>query len=234
MMRFLWRSLTFSGALCSCSCGDGAHAVLDAKDADAAPDTDTDSDTDSNSDADGCVNTDTATDAGALCWIDEATGLEWQVYPPCADDGDDQFPWGDAVARCEGSELCGSTDWAMPNIGELRSLIRGCPETETGGACPIADGYTGIYGAECHGCAEHEGPSEEGLYWPSSFKGHPVLWSSSFRAEDRVYVCDFERARLYVEDPVGDVEHWPDAHSVRCVRHPDAIDAGLEVDALEQ
>ena len=56
-------------------------------------------------------------------WVDPATGYEWQVNPgsPCT--------WQDAVDYCQSL----GNGWRMPTIGELRTLVRGCPDMEPGG-----------------------------------------------------------------------------------------------------
>jgi hypothetical protein len=69
----------------------------------------------------------------------------------------------------------------MPTIGELRSLIRGCPETETGGSCPIADDClpASCQSDSCSGCPWGEGPSVS-CYWAEALSGPcGYYWSSS-------------------------------------------------------
>jgi hypothetical protein len=48
---------------------------------------------------------------------DNRTGLIWQQGEPGA------MTWGSAVTYCEGLSLAGSTDWRLPNIKELESLV---------------------------------------------------------------------------------------------------------------
>lgn len=50
--------------------------------------------------------------------IDQATGLEWQK----ADDGTIRN-WQEALAYCEGLSLAGYSDWRLPNIRELTSIV---------------------------------------------------------------------------------------------------------------
>ncbi|MCX5870105.1 MAG: DUF1566 domain-containing protein [Deltaproteobacteria bacterium] len=50
--------------------------------------------------------------------IDTATGLEWQR----TDDGTIRT-WINALAYCEASALDGKSDWRLPNIRELKSIV---------------------------------------------------------------------------------------------------------------
>ena len=58
------------------------------------------------------------TDNGDGTITDANTGLVWQQ-------GGDGFTktWEDALAYCEGLSLASQTDWRLPNVRELRSLV---------------------------------------------------------------------------------------------------------------
>ena len=60
---------------------------------------------------------------GTITSID--TGLMWQAKP--ADTNNDHLPdimsWQDALAYCENLSLAGYSDWRLPDIQELRSLV---------------------------------------------------------------------------------------------------------------
>ncbi|MBR4531031.1 DUF1566 domain-containing protein [bacterium] len=47
--------------------------------------------------------------------------------------------WHDAVSYCDNLTECGYTDWRLPNIDELRTLIQNHSGTQTGGSCPISE-----------------------------------------------------------------------------------------------
>lgn len=55
---------------------------------------------------------------GSNTVIDQGTGLEWQK-------GGDATPrnWQDALAYCEDLSLDSQTDWRLPNIRELKSIV---------------------------------------------------------------------------------------------------------------
>lgn len=64
---------------------------------------------------------------------DQGTGLVWQQQTGDVNgdgsitEGDyplgDEVVWLDALAYCEGLSLSGETDWRLPNIRELKSLV---------------------------------------------------------------------------------------------------------------
>jgi hypothetical protein len=53
---------------------------------------------------------------------DNATGLEWVANPTAAGVGD-SYAWADAIAACEGLTYAGHSDWRLPNVKELQSII---------------------------------------------------------------------------------------------------------------
>jgi uncharacterized protein DUF1566/exosortase sorting signal-containing protein len=97
----------------------------------------------------------------AATWTDPATGLVWQKEAGFY--GYNDFTRPQNFCAAGGNGLPG-TGWRLPNITELRSLIRGCPGTEAGGACGVTPGCTSsacnVY-EDC-GCAWGEGPVDGG------------------------------------------------------------------------
>jgi hypothetical protein len=65
---------------------------------------------------------------------DASSNLSWQVN--ASSDGVD---WKPALDKCAELTLCGHSDWRLPSISELRTLIRGCSMTQAGGACRVSD-----------------------------------------------------------------------------------------------
>jgi len=58
------------------------------------------------------------TDNGNATVTDQATGLVWQQ----TDDGTTR-PWQSALDYCNTLSLASSSDWRLPNIKELRSIV---------------------------------------------------------------------------------------------------------------
>ena len=90
--------------------------------------------------------------------------------------------WPDAKAYCDGLTYCSRTDWRLPTISELRSLIRGCDSTELGGSCGVTEACDtdACWDAEdCSGCSDswgpYGGPGVNGFYWDPEVVGtmHP-------------------------------------------------------------
>ena len=122
----------------------------------------------------------TSTDCAGI--LDAATGLCWQD-PSYFGAGEAGIMWADAVAYCDALELDGQGDWRMPNVDEVRTIVRGCPSTQTDGACTIVDGSPDtMFSEACDGCSQFAGPNG-GCYWAEGFSGqcpgNVWLWTSS-------------------------------------------------------
>ena len=93
-------------------------------------------------------------DLNGWCFYDRQSHLQWQEPPQMQDLTD----WQSAIDYCDRLVFLGRSDWRLPTIEELRSLIRGCPETETGGACGVTDECTSFedcYTTEaCQACPD--------------------------------------------------------------------------------
>jgi len=161
-------------------------------------------------------------------WIDSTTGLEWQLTSPY--DGEppemDSLNWSEAVTFCENLCLDGKNDWRLPTISELRSLIRGCPDTETGGACGVTDDC--LSHDECHddqACLGCGGGSDAECRVPDAFDERmcalydSAYWSSSSVSdyEDEAWILYFNTVGVgttgKTDRVYGDVDT-----AVKCVR----------------
>ena len=158
----------------------------------------------------------TCSGATEVCLSGQCVVFEWQD-PPAAN----TMTWENAVDYCDTLSFNGHSDWHLPTISDLRSLVRGCPATEFGGSCGVTDDCLSDGscwdGVSCAGCSSGQGPAE-GCYWPSGMVGScSVYWSSSLREDlaDIAWDVDFD---------FGSVHHYDFGGinlDVRCVRHGD-------------
>jgi len=123
----------------------------------ADSDDDLDDDSDDDSDDDGP-------------WTDPSSGLTWQ-------NPHDELllPQNGAHDYCWSLSLLGQDDWRLPTISELRSLIRGCDQTELDGSCGVTDACLSLsdcWSYSCDGCYYLSGPGSGGAYWPDSISGN--------------------------------------------------------------
>jgi len=138
-------------------------------------------------------------------WRDNACGLLWQ-----AELGPGKL-WADAPGYCEGLDL-GGLDWRMPDIGELRCLVNGCPDTALDGDCEV-DGEcsdVGCLTTSCDGCGDAGG--DVGCYWSSQLGStcDDPLWSSSSMTAETSWVLHFRDASVSHDLTTS-------VHDVRCV-----------------
>lgn len=66
--------------------------------------------------------------------LDNATGLMWQKGVV-----ETKEDWEFSNKYCENLDIDGYSNWRLPTINELRTLIKGCSTSETGGSCNVAD-----------------------------------------------------------------------------------------------
>ena len=199
--------------------GDDAEAEAEA-DAEAAADVVPDADVDHGVDADADADVEAESDADAdgdagACdgaWRDPTTGYLWE-NPPVAG-----MRWDEAVTYCNGLRLCGygPGSWHLPTVSELRTLIRGCPATESGGWCGVTDSCLSdsCEWEPCVGCGYLSGPGPGGCYWDSALGGWcSWYWSSSSSAGGASYAWT-----VYFN--YGYVGYYDETYtdSVRCVR----------------
>ncbi len=132
-----------------------------------------------------------------LCWQDPYSSKE--------------MPWVDALDYCERLQSHGHDDWRLPSIGELRSLVRNCPETELGGACNVYDGSDYFdRGKACLQCLWKDECYWDGMMGTSCGE----FWSSSALPGTRlVWLFNYQCARVYEKDKFA-----LEPPNTRCVR----------------
>ncbi len=188
--------------------------VDDTVDDDTANDDDAVDDDTSNDDDvmdDDIANDDMDDDSTEDVWTDSVSGLIWQ-------NGDaDGFNWSDAVNYCENLSWAGFDDWRLPTISQLRSLIRNCVDTATGGHCGVTDdclAYMSCWNPPCNGCSFLGGLGLAGRYWPSEIHGAGwIYWSSSVVDEN-----PFTAWRVHFYSGLVSYNDKDYLYSARCVR----------------
>ena len=123
-------------------------------------------------------------DSDGTVWIDPFSGLMWQNKDFC------HFNTLDvAISYCQDFQRDGYDDWRLPTIDELRSLIRGCDDTVTGGSCRVANSCLQESSCwnfpPCGGCALRQGPGKNGHYLPVELDSWGFQFWSSSLLEDR-------------------------------------------------
>jgi hypothetical protein len=162
-------------------------------------------------------------------WDDPATNLSWQDPQKDAFTPDDQGPgYPDAKRYCEELVLGGYEDWRLPDIDELRTLIRGNPDTMPDGDCPLQEGSyrADMYSSYCAEAPQYEGPGDGGCYWAPELTGpcdkedvaddfnKPLETVSSTLAEDD----EFWVACILFDRGSVSFNHIYSYADVRCVR----------------
>jgi hypothetical protein len=124
----------------------------------------------------GCAGDGGESMATGETWTDPATGLTWQVEPESG-----YVSWEGAGDVCGALSLAGQADWRLPTISELRTLVRGCPSTESDGSCGVTDECLGLscQDESCYDCEPGNGPTDGCYGRPELSEACDYLWSSS-------------------------------------------------------
>ena len=134
--------------------------------------------------------------------IKKAENLQWSsksLY---------KMTWNDAVNYCQNLGENGYSNWRLPNIDELRTLVKNCPTTETGGACDVTNECLSQENCKNKAC---EGCENKGIKY-SKLGDKGFLWSYSLDGNNAWYI-DFTYASIHA--------HSNKEKFVRCVRNAD-------------
>jgi len=96
----------------------------------------------------------------------------------------EELSYTDAYKYCEDLEEDGTSNWRLPKISELRSIITGCDITEPGGSCKVNDDCLNFY-SECMNDPCGCGPKSDGY---SKLGDKKLLLSGSWF--DHIADCD--------------------------------------------
>ena len=133
----------------------------------------------------------------------------------------DKMTWPEAIDYCQNLNEGGYTDWRLPNIDELRTIIKNCPKTETGGQCKVSRKKGCLSWERCgngykEGSCYCESLNNNGGYYSKLGDNDNVrLWSSSI-------ISDKTGSAWYVHFYSGGVYGYDKDNAnninVRCVR----------------
>lgn len=105
-----------------------------------------------------------------------------------------QENWHGAKKYCQDLEEDGWKNWRLPTIDELRTLIKKCEKTQTGGTCKVTNKclQSDCSDDECIGCPDYD----RGNY--SEYRDRETLWSSSTMTNDpsQAWVVNFAKGSV--------------------------------------
>ena len=98
----------------------------------------------------------------------------------------DKMTWSEAQDYCKKLDSWGET-WRLPNIDELRELVRNCPATESGGSCRVSEEGNCIAGncsSPKNSCTCERKPKNRGFYSMFGDADYIGLWSGTTLSDD--------------------------------------------------
>jgi len=124
--------------------------------------------------------------------------------------------WSEAVDYCDNLNECGISDWHLPTISELRTLIQNRPKTEPDGKCGVTDNclsYDDCYDSDSCSAMDFYG---DGRF--SKLGDTDWFWSSSERSGNpdsvSAWGVDFDSGSLKAYNK----DHYSsDGSNVRCL-----------------
>ena len=121
--------------------------------------------------------------------------------------------WQTAIKYCENLSEGGYTDWRLPTISELRTTIKNCPGSQSGGSCRVSDSCSSGDCREKDDCICDYKENNNGYYSKLGDDDNVDLWSSSTRSYITAYawIVDFDYGSVFSNDK--SINYY-----VRCVR----------------
>ena len=122
------------------------------------------------------------TDRGDGTVTDNLTGLIWVKAPHALSGNSGTMIWNNAIDLCNNLTFAGHTDWRLPNVRELRSLIdygRHSP------ALPLGHPFTGIHLEEYWSSSTFAAPGYDWNAWEVCVKNGFTSWSGHKTLETR-------------------------------------------------
>ncbi len=163
--------------------------------------------------------------------VGSENGLMWYMTRDTINEAENlkRRRFSEAVSVCAGLEHAGFTDWRLPDIDELRTIVRGYGDIETGGRCAVSENCLkkvcltkNDRGANDHSCSNMDegpgGPGFEGCYWDKVWEENVCgeFWSSSEviqEGPESIWLIDFSKPVLFLQSTSS-----ANTGFVRCVR----------------
>ena len=158
-----------------------------------------------------CTTSEQADNGGDTESEDSCTTIDGNMWSPMASS---YMNWSDAVSYCDSLTACGYSDWHLPTISELRTLIKNCPGSQAGGVCAVKDPdclSSGCWSDDCY-CEYRE--NNGGYYSKLGDDDNVYLWSSSTKSDH----TNIAWGVLFYYGSVGDTNKDYNYNYVRCVR----------------
>ena len=176
-------------------------------DADTTHDEDEIPDADIDSDSENTLPECSAT-SGTPCY-DSTSHLTWSSK------ASNTMIWQKAVDYCSNLLKDGYSDWRLPNINELRTLIKNCQGSQTGGTCEVSDpNHLTSDDWDGNSCYCEKVENNSAYYSKLGDNSNVDLWSSSVRSDgsnDAAWGVGFDNADVSLYDKSCN-------NDVRCVR----------------
>jgi len=132
-------------------------------------------------------------------WADSMSHLVWKreaIYGS----------FDQVTDTCAQLALCGVSDWRLASISELRTLIRGCSVTQTGGSCGVTDSCLAdsCESDLCHDGCRTNMTTFNGFIPPEIMNPRTMTMSSSMTLQGGVYLMDLSIGSLVRSTPVDE------------------------------
>ena len=174
MKKILVVFAVFAALIFVISCGGGSKTGDNTDTGEVVNDEDT-VDTDSN--GGGSSTLPECSSTSSTPCKDSSSGLTWSARASSI------YTWQDAVDYCSSYSEGGLSGWRLPNINELRTLIKNCAGSQTGGSCAVQDPDCLSFSCWSDSCYCDDMENNGGYYSKLGDDDNVYLWSSSTRSD---------------------------------------------------
>ncbi|HSA33668.1 MAG TPA: DUF1566 domain-containing protein [bacterium] len=142
--------------------------------------------------------------------VDKTTKLMWTT------DIEGKVDLLGAIDKCSTLTYGGFTDWRIPKLNELRTIVEGCQKIEPNGACQIVPFTSEMLSRGQCSCWEEKGETYKKCFWNEKYFGkfcEPVVAIGTADACQGAcyFVIDFSTSGL-------GTSHYSNKYKLFCVR----------------